>query len=747
MKTTNLFSVLVLLTTQLFSQSIIDTDPSTAVDASFFKFIPTVDYGNILNQSGSTTFTTNYSPSGSYWLDPTAADEEHVYLAKLQHNAATEENSWQLRIGKGGQIYSLKSAYGEGIPPQSKEESTWNDEVWQPVSVSTNLNNREFTSGHYFIHGAGAYNHDGIEKTWYSPLMASYYDANEKSYSVTNWGAQAHIPSLYKSEVLYTTRYKEIGEGILEVTYVIQNYGDETLVHINAPWGGVRASSLPGKFVGLPNKGIEISEGNTGTAVGTDTRNIDETGGYVIWSESTSNSSDASMGVVFGNKIKTDELSDHNLRNIYLRLAQVGSDTNPRDYTLFTVIAQINIEKGETFYYRTYFIHGTRLSVQQKSNLLAPYSDYGFIEPTIDQSPKVTISKGDIDQGISKSISLHTTFAKDMVPMYLMKNTTTGENYISPDPYYNVVTANLVNPYPVGDAQYQTYQNRFVYKPYASNIEYVRLLGYAYTKNMSADNSYELLDNLILDSDKVVLTNNYTNKLWVQTIGGDNLALNGIALQSSTLHSGEANRAIDGNTNGKYSGGSVTHTENEENAYWQVTLDSEYSIGDINVYGRTDACCLERLSNFTVLVIDENLNRTFFEVVDGYPNPSVTVNANGATGKTIRIRSNTGAPLSLAEVEVFKHSTASSKEGLLSNKPIAIEEPKVILSPNPTATSFHINTRDIQYVNLYNVSGKLVKSFNGQQDNYDVEELTSGIYYVHITDLQGDSTVEKLIKN
>ncbi len=136
-------------------------------------------------------------------------------------------------------------------------------------------------------------------------------------------------------------------------------------------------------------------------------------------------------------------------------------------------------------------------------------------------------------------------------------------------------------------------------------------------------------------------------------IDSSNLALNGVASQSSTIFEGEASRAIDGNTNGAYSGGSVTHTNNDATPYWQVQLDSEYPIGDITIFGRTDACCLERLSNFTVMVYNEG-TRTFLKTFQSYPDPSITVNAGGAVGNLIRIRSNTSQALSLAEVQVFE---------------------------------------------------------------------------------------------
>ena len=134
----------------------------------------------------------------------------------------------------------------------------------------------------------------------------------------------------------------------------------------------------------------------------------------------------------------------------------------------------------------------------------------------------------------------------------------------------------------------------------------------------------------------------------------NNLALNGIARQSTTAHSGDASRAIDGNTSGVYGDGSVTHTENITNSWWEVDLGSDYNIGDIKIFNRTDACCTDRLSHFTVIVTDNAGNRNFVKTFTSTPNPSITIDAVGITGKVVKVRSNlVNSPLSLAEVEVY----------------------------------------------------------------------------------------------
>ncbi|WP_407692720.1 galactose-binding domain-containing protein [Reichenbachiella carrageenanivorans] len=137
-----------------------------------------------------------------------------------------------------------------------------------------------------------------------------------------------------------------------------------------------------------------------------------------------------------------------------------------------------------------------------------------------------------------------------------------------------------------------------------------------------------------------------------------NLALSGTATQSSTAYAGAASRAIDNDTNGVWEDGSVTHTSPEANPWWEVDLGSEYSIGDINIFGRTDECCAGRLSDYTLSVIDGNGVTTYTENFTTYP--EATTNAGDAIGQVIRIQSNTtDVALSLAEVQVYEGGGSS----------------------------------------------------------------------------------------
>ncbi|MDO7171594.1 T9SS type A sorting domain-containing protein [Mariniflexile sp. AS56] len=167
-------------------------------------------------------------------------------------------------------------------------------------------------------------------------------------------------------------------------------------------------------------------------------------------------------------------------------------------------------------------------------------------------------------------------------------------------------------------------------------------------------------NNVVQECDTSDVINNGTgNTISSINCNSLNLALTGGAVQSTTDYGGLANRAIDGNTNGNFGSGSVTHTNPADtDAWWQVSLATEAAIGDIIIYNRTgQQSYIDRLSDFAVYVYDTNGTETFSQTfANDPPNPSKIIDAGGAMGKIIKIvqLDNTVA-LSIAEVEVYEY--------------------------------------------------------------------------------------------
>lgn len=142
----------------------------------------------------------------------------------------------------------------------------------------------------------------------------------------------------------------------------------------------------------------------------------------------------------------------------------------------------------------------------------------------------------------------------------------------------------------------------------------------------------------------------------------ENIALNKTATQSSTLYGAEAGRAVDGNTNGDYGQGSVTHTDLENQAWWMVDLGGIYDISEVQIFNRTDFCS-ERLNDYNVSVLDSGQNEVWSTHQTAYPNPDTTVSTGGVTGRYVKIQLTGENNLSLAEVVVhgYRKNVALNK--------------------------------------------------------------------------------------
>lgn len=81
-----------------------------------------------------------------------------------------------------------------------------------------------------------------------------------------------------------------------------------------------------------------------------------------------------------------------------------------------------------------------------------------------------------------------------------------------------------------------------------------------------------------------------------------NVALKGLATQSSTLAFAAASRAIDGRRNSAYSKGSCSHTAgNEDSPWWRLDLRQTHVVTSVKVSNRGD-CCADRLDGAEIRI-------------------------------------------------------------------------------------------------------------------------------------------------
>lgn len=90
--------------------------------------------------------------------------------------------------------------------------------------------------------------------------------------------------------------------------------------------------------------------------------------------------------------------------------------------------------------------------------------------------------------------------------------------------------------------------------------------------------------------------------------GGANLAAKGKASQSSQYAGAAAPLANDGNTAGDYAKGSVAHSAEQENPWWEVDLGAELALAKVVVWNRTDGGTGSRLEGFHLVALDAKRN-------------------------------------------------------------------------------------------------------------------------------------------
>ena len=88
---------------------------------------------------------------------------------------------------------------------------------------------------------------------------------------------------------------------------------------------------------------------------------------------------------------------------------------------------------------------------------------------------------------------------------------------------------------------------------------------------------------------------------------GKNIARGKPASQSSTYGTAHAGLAVDGQTEGVFSRGSVSHTGNGASEWWEVDLGAVVPVERLVFWNRTD-CAQERLAGCTVTLLDAQRN-------------------------------------------------------------------------------------------------------------------------------------------
>ncbi len=145
----------------------------------------------------------------------------------------------------------------------------------------------------------------------------------------------------------------------------------------------------------------------------------------------------------------------------------------------------------------------------------------------------------------------------------------------------------------------------------------------------------------------------------------ENRALHGTASQSSTFTGPpdfDASNAVDGDLTGTDVSGSISHTNDDTNAWWEIDLGQVHGIETIRLWNRTD-CCSDRLTDFYVLVSEQPFASQDLSTTLQQPGVTSVFHAGaagrqldlgiGENGRYVRVQKSTQGHLQLAEVQIF----------------------------------------------------------------------------------------------
>ena len=107
--------------------------------------------------------------------------------------------------------------------------------------------------------------------------------------------------------------------------------------------------------------------------------------------------------------------------------------------------------------------------------------------------------------------------------------------------------------------------------------------------------------------------------------GGANIARGGKASQSSTGFGGDASRGIDGNTDGRFANGSVTHTLESDNPWWEVDLGAEAPVEKVAVFNRVDNGLQSRADGLVATLLDAQRRPVWKHVLAKAPLASAVI--------------------------------------------------------------------------------------------------------------------------
>ncbi len=475
-------------------------------------------------------------------------DEKDVFRVQLE-NKKDSSNPYTIRLGKGGQMYSIKTKIGEIMPPQSVEHAFVDDMLLVTyLDYGRNFMNVEGApqvdqlTG--FIHQAGMYQHKDEEAMkandpsgcFYSPIVAEWWNEERSEYSCITLGMTSTGPSYNRGDVLIYTSVRDMGGGVIECNYLTYNYNsyynpndpqqivkasDLYLTDVST-WGGVRKSVLPKAVVGKAddpttyenpfggdNGMPRFGEGNNMFS------NVKETGGWFAAVNKLNDPKAFAYSWIYGNKGPGKKLTSF---FSFGDASGKGPDGFERDFNVINLTYRAKLEPGSVCYYRMYYAFGDLDEVATKSAYYKDYTDSAVLEFTQAQAETAPLylEEKDGQQVLTTekkgdpALYVYTQPVQNSKPLFLIRNKKSGLYHVTSDPYM------LMERVPIeGDYQYP---KRTGIRPYDGSTEIVKLYGFVMPQTEIDESlSYVRLDSVLTDDTYYPQIGIYDTDIMVRT--------------------------------------------------------------------------------------------------------------------------------------------------------------------------------------------------------------------------------------
>ncbi len=401
--------------------------------------------------------TTDLDLSGSNW--GFGVSENDVYHAALTHTqtGGPANRDWEIRIGQGGQIYSIRSEVGEIVPPQSFSRP-YNDEVFQSISVDTSP--RDTGGQAVFYHQSGYYvDNSNVARPTFAPLLASG-SVESNSWSTLSLAVQADTQSnpQQPSGLLNYQRTRDLGDGVIEVTHVIYNFGASRVNFHNLPWGGVRKTVFDHMLVSDPFGGFTDRPIDDFDVTANQVVAADNTGGWAAFAEGT-NGSDRGLAFVFGD---TDpHLSEPwQLLKSSWRWGDGGGDffgIPIRNFNVGTFRREVDIDPGDLFESRYFLVLGDVDHIESMIENRDLASKATYDKQTINEQDSDLLAWRVVEQGGRLSVVGTETGSPSDFMTYALPVNGSQPLFLFEDVEGNVFVS--VDPYALSDAPYDGQTN------------------------------------------------------------------------------------------------------------------------------------------------------------------------------------------------------------------------------------------------------------------------------------------------